>query len=128
MAHAAGADIGIIPYQPVGLNNRYTTPNKLFDYMASGIAVVGTRLPELERFVDGLSLGALFDAVEPESIAGAVNLLLSDPERLAECRRRSHDAGRTYVWEREADKLLALYGLASSPGPVPTASAVRAKR
>jgi glycosyltransferase involved in cell wall biosynthesis len=111
VAYAAGADVGVIPYQPIGLNNRYTTPNKLFDYMAAGIAVAGTRLPELERFVERLALGALFDAVEPELIAATLNELLDDPSRLAECRRRSREAGRTYTWERETDKLLELYGL-----------------
>jgi glycosyltransferase involved in cell wall biosynthesis len=114
VAHAGGADVGVIPYQPIGLNNRYTTPNKLFDYMAAGIAIAGTRLPELERFVEGHSLGALFDSAEPEPIAAALNGLLADPVELGACQARSRQAGKVYSWEREAGKLLALYGLTAA--------------
>ena len=35
---SAGADIGVIPYEPVGLNNTYSTPNKLLRLHRSRIA------------------------------------------------------------------------------------------
>ncbi len=110
VAHAARATIGVIPYEPVGLNNTYTTPNKLFDYMAAGLPVAASRLPELIRFVEQGEIGLTFAPGDPASLAGALNEMLADPERYAQMRERAREAARRYTWERESEKLLALYG------------------
>jgi glycosyltransferase involved in cell wall biosynthesis len=109
VAYAAGAAIGVIPYEPVGLNNTYTTPNKLFDYMAAGLPVAASRLPELIRFVEQGEIGLTFAPGDPTSLAGALNKILADPERYARMRKRAQVAARRYTWERESRKLLALY-------------------
>lgn len=110
IAHAAGATVGLIPYEPVGLNNTYTTPNKLFDYMAAGLPVAASRLPELVRFVEGGEMGVTFEPGDPAAIADSVNRLLAEPDRYARMRERALEMGRHYTWERESAKLLALYG------------------
>jgi glycosyltransferase involved in cell wall biosynthesis len=110
VAYAAGASIGVIPYEPVGLNNTYTTPNKLFDYMAAGLPVVASRLPELTRFVEQGGMGLSFTPGDPTSLATALNEILVDPERYARMRARAREAALRYTWERESPKLLALYG------------------
>jgi glycosyltransferase involved in cell wall biosynthesis len=104
-----GADLGVIPYQPVGLNNYYTTPNKLFEYMASGIAVAGSRLPELQRFVEGHDFGVTFDPTDSGDIARAVNLALEDDDRLATMKFNALVASKAFVWENEAVKLVEAY-------------------
>ena len=78
VAAAAGASVGVIPYEPVGLNNTYTTPNKLFDYMAAGLPVVASRLPELVRFVEGGGMGLTFAPGDPASLAARAE---RDPRR-----------------------------------------------
>ena len=109
VAAASGASVGVIPYEPVGLNNTYTTPNKLFDYMAAGLPVVASRLPELVRFVEGGELGLTFEPGDPASLAGALNEILADPARRAAMRERAYESARRYSWERQSRKLLALY-------------------
>ena len=110
VAHAAGATIGVIPYEPVGLNNTYTTPNKLFDYMAAGLPVAASALPELVRFVEGGEIGLTFEPGSPEALAETINALLGDPGRYANMREQSREMGRRYTWEQESQKLLSLYG------------------
>lgn len=105
----AGADIGVIPYQPVGLNNFYSTPNKLFEYLAAGVPIAATRLPEIARIVDGHRIGATFDAVEPVAIAAAINRLLADEQSRVQMRERALATAPQYTWERQANELLALY-------------------
>jgi glycosyltransferase involved in cell wall biosynthesis len=106
---AAGADIGVIPYRPIGLNNLYSTPNKLFDYMASGLAIAGSRLPEIERFVRGEQLGVTFDPADPHDIGAALNFLVChDTERIA-MGERSLAASTQYAWETQADVLRRVY-------------------
>jgi glycosyltransferase involved in cell wall biosynthesis len=109
VAHAAGAAVGVIPYEPVGLNNTYTTPNKLFDYMAAGLPVAASHLPELTRFVEEGGMGLTFPPGDPAALAAVLNEILADPDRYQRMRERAREAARRYTWERESHKLLALY-------------------
>jgi glycosyltransferase involved in cell wall biosynthesis len=109
VAYAAGATIGVIPYEPVGLNNTYTTPNKLFDYMAAGLPVAASRLPELTRFVELGEMGLTFTPGDPAALAEAINRMLADPVRYERMRERAQEAALRYTWEHESSKLLALY-------------------
>lgn len=106
----AGADLGVIPYQAVGLNNYYTTPNKLFEYIASGIAVAGSRFPELRRVIDAYEIGVTFDPNDPQDIALAVNHVLEDPPSLHRMRANTARAARELTWENQVGKLVSLYG------------------
>jgi glycosyltransferase involved in cell wall biosynthesis len=112
-AYTSGADVGVIPYEPVGLNNTYTTPNKLFEYMAAGVPIVASHLPEIVRFVHGLDVGTTFPAAEPRAIAAAIDEVLGDPERAAAMRANALRASEQLCWEVESRKLLELYGVAA---------------
>lgn len=109
VARAAEATIGVIPYEPVGLNNTYTTPNKLFDYMAAGLPIAASRLPELIRFVEEGEIGLTFTPGDPAALGATLNQMLADPERYERMRERAREAASRYTWEQESTKLLALY-------------------
>ena len=101
--------MGVIPYKPIGLNNYYTTPNKLFEYMLAGIPIAASRVPELRRFVEGHALGLTFDPDDPRDIASTLNFLLADRSALTEMREHSREAARRFVWENEVPKLVQTY-------------------
>jgi glycosyltransferase involved in cell wall biosynthesis len=109
LSYTAGADVGVIPYRNVGLNNYYTSPNKLFEYCAAGVPVVASRFPELVKVVEGLGIGLTFDPERPEEIAGAVNGLLEDPAALERARANAARAAPRFTWETESAKLLEVY-------------------
>jgi glycosyltransferase involved in cell wall biosynthesis len=109
IAHAARATVGVIPYEPIGLNNTYTTPNKLFDYMAAGLPIAASRLPELYRFVEQDEIGLTFTPGDPAALAAVLNEILADPTRYSRMSERAREAARRYTWEQESLKLLALY-------------------
>jgi glycosyltransferase involved in cell wall biosynthesis len=110
VSEAARATVGVIPYEPVGLNNTYTTPNKLFDYMAAGLPIAASRLPELTRFVEQGGIGLTFTPGDAGSLAGTLNQMLAAPDRYRQMRERAREASRRYTWEQESSKLLGLYG------------------
>jgi len=109
LSFTAGADVGVIPYQAVGLNNFYTTPNKLFEYMAAGVPIAASRFPELIRFVEGLEIGSTFDERDPLDIARTISALLADDGAREAMRQRALDAAERFSWEREREKLVDLY-------------------
>jgi glycosyltransferase involved in cell wall biosynthesis len=114
----ADADVAAMPNQPVTLNERYSTPNKLFESIAAGTPVVSSDTPERRSIVldDPLGpLGVVCDPTDPASIGAAILSLLDRPEteRLA-LRERCRRAARERLnWETEATHLVELYaGLA----------------
>ena len=110
----SSADVGAMPNQPVNLNERLSTPNKLFESLAAGIPVVLSDFPERHRIVmddpDG-PLGAVCDPTKPEEIALALRSLIeSAPEEREALKRRClRAAHERWNWETEGAKLVALY-------------------
>lgn len=98
-------------YHPRNKHRLVAIPMKVFEYMAAGLPVVSTALPELTRLLVNREHGVLVDSDDPSAYAEAVASLLDD-ESLAEAIGR---AGRQHIattlnWEdQEAPKLLALY-------------------
>lgn len=107
---ASNTDIGVIPYKPVCLNNRYSTPNKLFEYMAAGIAVAASDLPEIGRIVRSEGIGVLFNPCDPTSIANAINYLAADRRRLRAMKARSKQAAlERHNWQVDDRRLIEVY-------------------
>ena len=103
------ADLGVIPYHDVDFNHYYSSPNKLFEYAVAGLPFIGNDLPFLRSIVDKYGFGAIADLREPKTTAAAILSLLRDPPRLATMRTLAEKAGAELNWEKEGEKLLALY-------------------
>jgi glycosyltransferase involved in cell wall biosynthesis len=107
----ASADIAAMPIQPSTLNHRLTTPNKLFEAMAAGVAVVASNLPGMAAIVEETGCGVTCDPADPKAIAGAIRAILELPDdaRLAMRERALAAARGPYAWETQVDVLLAEY-------------------
>ena len=105
---AAQADIGLIPFLPTCLNHYYSTPNKLFEYMSAGLAIAGSDIPEVSRFIETYKLGRLFDPYSPSDIAKALDgIVLSG--QLEDMKKRARSASQErWNWESEVKSYLAL--------------------
>lgn len=77
LAHwTAGATLGCIPYEDTGLNHRFCTPNKLWEFPASSVPIIATDLPEMADRINGSSMGlTVSPELEPKSIAETINSL-----------------------------------------------------
>jgi glycosyltransferase involved in cell wall biosynthesis len=105
----AQAALGIIPYTPTCLNTFYCTPNKLFEYIAAGVPVLVSDLPELRKIVAAHDLGWVTDLTTPERIAEAIDGALRDERVLKKRRANAARAFETLCWEEEEKKLIEVY-------------------
>ena len=115
VAVVAGADVGLAPYLPVGLNNVLAAPNKLYEYLHAGLAVAASDLPDIRRIVDEHGAGELFEAADPASIADAVRRATTSPERLRALRANAAAAAARFTWEAQAEVLLQVYERLAAP-------------
>lgn len=102
-------DIGVIPYKPVSLNNQLSTPNKLFEYLMSGLAVAASDMPELRKIIMTNQVGCVFNPLEPRDIAEKINRMIVTKELSGMKKKALHCAKKTYNWERQSKNLLDIY-------------------
>jgi len=67
LTYTAGADVGLCLIEDACLSYRYCLPNKLFEYMGVGLAVVGSDLPEIRKALKGYDQGWVVPS-EPAAI------------------------------------------------------------
>lgn len=109
IAVSAQADIGVIPYQAIGLNNYYTSPNKLFEYIHAGLAIAGSDYPELKRVISHYQIGELFDPMQVDSMRNVLQAMVRDEQKIAFYKQNTVNAATELNWEKEAAVLLNTY-------------------
>ncbi len=104
------ADLGIIPYRgDRTLNNRYCTPNKLFEYIEAEVPICASDLPELKRIIRGNRIGEVYAMDTAKSIVEAINDCRERLKRGEFTEANLRSAREKYSWRRQAEKLLSLY-------------------
>ncbi len=109
MNYTLHADIGLTLDKPSNLNYRYSLPNKVFDYMHTGTAVVATKIREVEAVVRKHDIGEIVDELTVENLRSTIQSLLDNPERLAQCKANCEKAAQTENWENETRVLAEIY-------------------
>jgi len=108
LANTAEADVGVTLLQDTCENHRLALPNKLFEYIAAGVPVVASALPETQRLIEILGVGWCSPPEDPDALAQVLKLALRhrrDPDLTA----RLHQAAQELRWSREQQRLLGLY-------------------
>lgn len=108
VAVASQADVGVSLLEDTCENHRLALPNKVFDYLAAGLPVVVSELPELGRLVRDRGVGVTARPGDPADIARALSEVLdaSDGDAL---RARVGEAAADLRWGRERRRLEDLY-------------------
>jgi glycosyltransferase involved in cell wall biosynthesis len=99
----ARACIAVLPNR-ADPDSAFTSPIKLFEYMAAGCAVVASDLPSLREVIDR------DDAVwavpgDPAGLASAIRSLAEDPERARRMGTRLREKARGYTWAARGERL-----------------------
>jgi len=87
---------------------RYTSPLKLFEYMAAGKPIVASDLPALREVLRDRENALLVAPGDPDALAAGIRRVLDDPALARRLASRALQDAATYSWERRAERLEAL--------------------
>ena len=100
---------GLVTFHPLP-NHIDAQPNKMFEYMSSGIPVIASNFPLWRDLIEGSDCGICVDPLQPQAIADGIDFLVSNPERAKQMGRNGQHAVYThYNWDVESKKLIEFY-------------------
>jgi glycosyltransferase involved in cell wall biosynthesis len=102
--HLAAASILALPNASSAISARYTSPLKLFEYLALGRPIVASDLPAI-REVLGPDVAMLVPADDPSAWAGAFSALSADPARAASLAAAARRLAPDYTWSMRASRI-----------------------
>jgi len=103
------SNIGLVCFLPKP-NHINAVPNKIFEYMATGLPVIASNFPLWKEIIEGNKCGLTVNPKKPEEIAKAIEYLIAYPAETKEMGENGRKAVfEKYNWENESKKLLKIY-------------------
>jgi glycosyltransferase involved in cell wall biosynthesis len=107
----ADADVGIMPYQPVAESIAFSSPNKMFEFIACGLPMIGSRgLKNVRYAIETHRAGVCLNLVHVDDYARAIDEMF-DP-KLGGFKRfvpAIESMQAEYSWATQVPSLLACY-------------------
>lgn len=107
-AYTQQASLGLSLEENLGLNYYYALPNKLFDYLQSGIPVLVSPFPEMQNIVNQFECGTLLIDRQPIALANQIKSIFEHSNQLQQWHVRCLDAAKELVWEKDVPELTNL--------------------
>lgn len=106
-ANLAAADILILPNTGKDIVSvNFTSPLKLFAYMASGVPIVSSDLPSIREILNENS-ALLVAADDPQALASGINEMLQDKNLSDKLKTQAKKDVAQYTWQKRAEAVLA---------------------
>jgi len=106
MQRILGACIAVLPNRP-DADSAFTSPIKLFEYMAAGCAIVVADLPPMREILDEQD-AMWFTPGDPQSLAAAIAALVKDPDHARRLGERVRMKSERFTWQARAARLHAV--------------------
>ena len=107
-AYTALADVGLSLDKDDSLNQLYSLPNKIFDYIYNGVPVLVSDLPEVSRIVKEYDVGLVLDEYSEEAMASAINWMLEKDYKKMKAGQLQQ-AAAALTWENEKETLEKIF-------------------
>ena len=108
-AHLEPADVLVLPNPASATSGRYTSPLKLFEYLAMGRPIVASDLPAFREVVRHGENALLFEAGNAAALAEALRTVVGHPALAESLGRRAFETARGYSWDARAERLEKLF-------------------
>lgn len=102
------SDVLVLPNSSVEkISNNYTSPLKMFEYMASNVPIVASDLPSIKEVLNDRN--CVFAKTDnPDSFKDAINMLLRDSLFSKSISNNAFVAAKKYNWQNRAKIILNL--------------------
>jgi glycosyltransferase involved in cell wall biosynthesis len=104
--YTANADLGLTLDKDTNINYRYSLPNKLFDYIHTGIPILASSLVEVKQIIDDYQIGCTIDNFDPQHIAEKMQFMLTDTNSREMWKKNLILASEKLNWQNEEQILL----------------------
>jgi glycosyltransferase involved in cell wall biosynthesis len=101
------ADILLLPNAPVTDESKfYTSPIKMFEYMASGRPIIASDLPSIREILNEKN-ALLFEAGNPSDLAQKIIFLAGNQKLAHEIAMKAYRDAQKYTWSNRAASIVA---------------------
>lgn len=105
--YTSSANYGIAFIEDISLSDRYCLPNKLFEYIAAGLPVLGSGLPDLSKFIFENGIGVTAKTNDINGFINAIDQLLE--KNLEELHENILETREKYNWQTQEKVLIETY-------------------
>jgi len=106
----SNASVVVLPLPDEPAARYFTSPLKLFDYMASGAPIVASDLPSVREVLRQGDNALLVPPDDPAALAQAIERLLAEPALARRLGSQARQDVRAYTWDARASRLLEFLG------------------
>jgi len=106
--YTMNSDLGMAIDKDTNLNYHFSLPNKLFDYIHSGIPTLSSGLIELKQIIDKYDIGYYIQSHDPEHIAQVIKDIFIDEKRYETVKENTAKAKVELCWEKEEEVLISV--------------------
>lgn len=104
------ADVLVLPNTAVEERSRnYTTPIKLFEYMASGVPIVATNLSSFSDYIQDGENAVMSEPDNVRMLALSIQQVISDEDLGARISKKARKDVEKYTWEERGRKIFNLF-------------------
>lgn len=111
---ASSHDVGIICHKAYDRQMQGALPNKFFEYLSGGLAVIATDSIAFREFPGFEEFGRYLDTQNTEALVPLLKNLASNPEKVAQYKAASYKAAQLYCGDAQAGVLVSIYGTISA--------------
>jgi glycosyltransferase involved in cell wall biosynthesis len=103
------ADVLVLPNPPSALSREFTSPLKLFEYMASGRPIVASDLPSIREVLTDGRTALLVEAGNPQAVTAGIRRVREDPDLGRRLAAQALADVQHYTWDARAARLETLF-------------------
>ncbi|HXZ36210.1 MAG TPA: glycosyltransferase [Thermodesulfobacteriota bacterium] len=103
--HLAEAAVAVLPLPKDLISASFTSPLKLFEYMAARLPIVASDLPSTREVLSPGVNALLVPPNDPQALGEGIQRLLEDRSRAEGLGQKAYEGVMEFTWEKRAQKI-----------------------